>query len=66
MTQEAIKTAKYSVQVFEFSDDTLHFTLDRVADDDVSRLCVAEDLERIAEYLRSLSTGRMPSSPMLN
>lgn len=48
MTDQQLRIASYSVSITEISDDTIRFSLNGVAEDDESRLAVAEDLERIA------------------
>lgn len=57
---DQLHIASYSVGITEISDDTIRFSLNGVAEDDESRLAVAEDLERIAQHLRSLAAGLDP------
>lgn len=57
---DQLHMASYSVSITEISDDTIRFSLNGVAEDDESRLAVAEDLERIAKHLRSMAAGLEP------
>lgn len=57
---DQLHMASYSVSITEISDDSIRFSLNGVAEDDESRLAVAEDLERIAQHLRSMVAGLEP------
>jgi len=60
VTDQQLRIASYSVSITEISDDTIRFSLNGVAEDDESRLAVAEDLERIAQHLHSMVAGLEP------
>lgn len=57
---DQLHMASYSVSITEISDDSIRFSLNGVAEYDESRLAVAEDLERIAQHLRSMVAGLKP------